>query len=1166
MNWTTAQQNAISMKGNLLVSAAAGSGKTAVLTERIVNLIAGGADIDDFLVVTFTKAAAEEMKKRIERRLRVCAEEADDNALKLCLRNQAQKTSAASISTIHAFCTRLLRKNFGAIGLDPAFRAAADAEAALMRTEAKNDALEMLCGIKPDEAHLAISALGGEKRFLEAADSIIFAMSAMPDPDDWLDRAMSAYALTASELNASPASNALLLYAKRLAAMLIYELERLINVTYEQFAEVRELLTCDLNICKYLFEAESLSELTQRYGAVSFARMPRSINTKTYWSFAEHEGFKKRRDDIKKSVKRLGDKIHISPALAAQLHSKLYPAVLFLKEYIHLFYQLYDEKKHSAGVIDYNDMEHLTLKLLSDDDIANSLKQRIRYIFVDEYQDSNRVQEAIISRITSGDNLFLVGDVKQSIYRFRQADPTLFLRRYELYREKQGGLSIDLNANFRSCGAIIDAVNLVFENVMRKDRYEIEYDEAARLKLGRTGAENLGNAQIMILDKHDDGGDEAREDAEDSDIELFEPDDEFDLSRDEAEALFALLEIRRVLKSEQFEDPKTGQKRPYRYEDIAILVRSNSTAMTVVRTLALEGVPAYSGQTGGYMDSLEVQTLMNLLRVIDNSRQDIPLISVMHSEIGGFDTKELSKIRAKLKKAPFIEAALKMSEEDSELGRKTRLFLDMLSRLSDNHNLLSVEELMGKLLDETDFYRLVRALPGGEKRVLNIDSLIESAHFLAASRRLDLHSFIEYYDVLRETSGAYSGAAPMGGIDAVRVMTIHKSKGLEFPFVILLNAGKSFVAPTFGEKSSALCHADVGIGLCHYDSLYNTKEKSLFYIAAEGLERMQGLSEELRLLYVAMTRAVERLYIIGTVNNLIKKAESWTNDTISSDAVRCQLDFLMPAIMAGSGANELKKRLDMPVTDFSASPITVSADIKSSAKLSGAAVSETEFDSVLSDLDTLMMPEFSYEHTAASKTPSKLTVSELSGGASFDFDAAPAFIKEKRPFTAAEKGTITHRLIQCLSIREHDEASLAHEISLLTQKGIFTQKEADALELMGILKLTRSPLWKRICASTDVRRELRFNYNAKARDYLDTEYEGTFLLQGMIDCCFLENGSWVLVDFKTDHITGDAKSAAMAHKKQLSLYADALLAMTNTPVSRSYVYLLSIGEAVDVGD
>ncbi len=1164
MNWTTAQQNAIFMKGNLLVSAAAGSGKTAVLTERIVNLIAGGADIDDFLVVTFTKAAAEEMKKRIERRLRVCAEETDSSTLKLYLRNQAQKTSAASISTIHAFCTRLLRKNFGAIGLDPAFRAAFDAEAALMRVEAKNDALEMLCGIKPDEAHLAISALGGEKRFLSAADSIISAMSAMPEPEAWLDMALNSYAMTGSELNSSPASNAIFLYAKRLASMLIYELERLINVTYERFGEVRELLTSDLNICKNLLEADSLSDLTQRYDAISFTRMPRAINTKTYWSFDEHEGLKKHRDNIKKSLKRLGDMLQLSPALAAQLHLKLYPAVLFLKEYIHLFYKLYDEKKHRAGVIDYNDMEHLTLKLLSDDDTANSLKQRIRYIFIDEYQDSNRVQEAIISRITSGDNLFLVGDVKQSIYRFRQADPSLFLKRYDQYREKQGGISIDLNANFRSCGAIIDAVNLVFENVMRKDLYEIEYDEAARLKLGRAGAENMGKVQVMILDNHGDDEDEAHEDIEEIDLEIDTPDDEFDLSRDEAETLFALREIRRVLKSELFEDPKTGQKRPYRYEDIALLVRSNSTAMTVVRTLALEGVPAYCGQAGGYMDSIEVQTLMNLLRVIDNSRQDIPLISVMHSEIGGFDTKELSRIRTKLKKAPFIEAALKMSGEDSALGRKTLGFLDMLSRLSDSHNLLSVEELMGKLLDETGFYRIVRALPGGEKRVLNIDSLIESAHFLAESRRLDLHSFIEYYDVLRDTMDAYAGAAPMGGIDAVRVMTIHKSKGLEFPFVILLNAGKSFIAPTFGEKASALCHPDVGIGLCRYDALYNTKEKSLFYIAAEGLERMQGLSEELRLLYVAMTRAIERLYIVGTVNNLAKKAELWENDAVSSDLVRCQLDFLMPAIMAGSGANELKKKLNMPIRSFSASPITASSDTKKSAKLSGVALSQTEFDTMLSAIEHHTMPEFSYEHSAASKTPSKLTVSELSGGALFDFDAAPAFIKEKRPFSAAEKGTLIHRFIQNLSIREHDEDSIALEIARLTQKGIFTQKEADALEQKSLLSLTRSELWKRMCASTDVRRELKFNYNAKARDYLDTEYEGTFLLQGMIDCCFLEDGSWVLIDFKTDHIAGDAKSAAMAHKKQLSLYADALLAMTGTPVSSRYVYLLSIGEAVRV--
>ncbi|MBQ6703922.1 MAG: UvrD-helicase domain-containing protein, partial [Clostridia bacterium] len=619
MAWTDEQQKAIEAKGSVIVSAAAGSGKTAVLTERIARLIAGGTDIDRFLVVTFTRSAAAEMKKRIADKLREMAEGAADAPR---LMQAAADIGRADISTIDAFCARVLRRHFQGAGLDPAFRAAEETEAEALRREAMEELIEESLGDKQFDR--LVNAFDGEEGFTEAAFKLYDFLCAQPDPMGWL-KAAAEMPFAEDDLETTPMMEEYLARAKAAALRRADMLKVRRDEIADDYPQTAKLLEDDIAMVNELVRLTSYTAYAKRLNAMEFPR------------FAMKGADKELRDHVngvrtklRDEIKEQREKYFALPLSAhAQRLRDIRPLTECLYSFMEKYFALYAEKKREEGLIDYADMEHMALKLLRDPAIAKEYRDRFDYVFVDEYQDCNPVQNEIFAALSREDDQFYVGDVKQSIYRFRMAEAALFTEKFDAL-EKNGGALL-LSKNFRSSTAVIDYVNSLFSKIMTRHTGGVDYDVSARLTAGRA---EKGGAELHILPRS--LAPEYLEDAPEDELSV--------LAAAEAEALFAAGRIRELVNS-TFTD-RDGTQRNYRYNDIVVLHSSPASIAEVwVRTLSREGVPAYAEMTGGYFEAIEVQVFLNLLRIIDNPLQDIPLISVLRSPVGGFDTEELILLR-----------------------------------------------------------------------------------------------------------------------------------------------------------------------------------------------------------------------------------------------------------------------------------------------------------------------------------------------------------------------------------------------------------------------------------------------------------------------------------------------------------------------------------------
>ena len=890
VKWTKEQSQAINEKGsNILVAAAAGSGKTAVLVERIINkIINENIDIDKLLVVTFTNAAASEMRERILDAIYKKLEEYPENQN---LQRQITLINKASICTIDSFCLEVVRNNFFELdNISPNFRIADTTEIELLKQEVIEDIFEEKYENQDENFSKLINTYTSyrdDTPLKELVLKIYSYIQSSPFPEEWLKEKIEMFNLKDKlneDFSKTPWGNILL---KEIEEEIIDDIKTLEDIKKEldldsELESFSQVVRSDLDFLKILQEnINNWDKLYEIYNKMSFVSWPRKKIESDLKEYAKNV-----RDDVKKKFSSKLSKILIcNSEEASQDIFDMYEILLKLKNLILEFGKEFSKRKRMKNMVDFNDIEHLALDILikkQEDkieitDVAKRYQEKFIEIAIDEYQDSNLVQEYILTSISNNNNIFMVGDVKQSIYKFRQAMPELFISKYKTYKNKENksendNLKIQLFKNFRSRKNVLDFTNLIFENIMSGSLGDIEYNQEEYLNLGADYKEIEQNlkAEIDIINLKD------QENEEENTSEILEEEENTErLENIQVEARFVASKIKELIENKfQVFDRKKNCFRDIKYKDIVVLLRSTKTSAPIFEEEIINlDMPVFSDSSQEYLDSIEIENIMSLLRIIDNPIQDIPLVTVLRSNIGKFTDDELVEIRLSDKYENFYNAMQKAKiNVGKNLQEKIEKFLTNLEKWRKEQEYLALDEFIWKLYSDTGYYNYVGLMPNGELRQANLKMLFERAKQFETASFKGLFNFINFIEKLKLSSGDLGSAKLIGeNDDVIRIMSIHKSKGLEFPVVFLANTGKQFNLMDLNKN--ILLHQELGIGVkyINYDKQvqYDTLSKS----AIRSKVFTETLSEEMRILYVALTRAKEKLYITGTMNDYEKEIE-----------------------------------------------------------------------------------------------------------------------------------------------------------------------------------------------------------------------------------------------------------------------------------------------------
>jgi len=837
---------------------------------------------------------------------------------------------------------------------------------------------------------------------------------------------------------------------------------------------------------------------------------------------------------------------------------------LYLCRLVEEFDRIYKEKKQGKGLIDFSDIEHYALAALSREEAAAEYRNKFEYIFIDEYQDSNIVQETLIGKIKRENNLFMVGDVKQSIYKFRLAEPEIFIAKYEAFRENENefDVKLDLNKNFRSKSRIIEAVNDVFAQIMQKDLSGLEYDDDAALCQGQPYSGELDYLVELHL-------------ADDMQIEDMSVDEEIrEMKKVEIEA-FTAAQIIRETRGRMIYDMKKGVERPITNRDIVILLRSaKGYAEIYYEVLMKEGIPAFVDACDGYFDTLEVEVFLNLLRVVDNRKQDIPLLSVLRSPVFGFTVEEMIRIRIFKKEGPYHQAFMEYSRsgEEAALREKCAATLSRIDRWKKEAPLMPLEDFLWMLIRETGYYEYIGGIPGGSQRQANLRALVDKAIQFQSSQLKGLFSFISYIEAIKKRN------VPMGQVkllgendDVVRIMTIHKSKGLEFPVVLVGGLGKRFNQES--DTYQVSLHKEIGLGIRFVDKENSCYKKTLVQTAIDQKRRRESMAEELRILYVAFTRAMDKLVLLGTVRDIDSAMARYAvrGDGDFSGA-RSYLDFLIPAL---GKTNIICRKWNRKDISFRKEE---SGHKKNEIlRLLSEESQEADEEALRSEIDRRL--GYKYGHREALRLKSKFAVSELSRlgreeavptVAALD---SPKFTRERSKFTGAEKGTIIHKVMEKMDFRRMAEvlrdggrnektAAVQAFAEDLVKREFLTEEEVSAISFSKILGFFESAIGRRVCKADKLYREVPFN--------IMKEISGEkIIIQGVIDCYFEEKGKYILLDYKSDYVSdredeSEIKRIAEEYRMQIELYREALEKIRGITVEEAYLYLFSLGKEIRI--
>lgn len=1261
-NWTKEQKEAITEQSfGMLVSAAAGAGKTAVLVERVIHKITDAnnpVDIDRLLVMTFTNAAASEMRERIAGAIteRLEVDPGSQNILR-----QLTLLENASITTIHSFCLEVIRSNFQLIGIDPNFRVADETEIRLLKIEALNEVFEEQYEFENPDFFKLLEYYGGNRDDQPLQDLVMNLydyVRSIPWPEEWLNRMCDMLNIPDGTDFSQTKWGKVIIHTVKL------ELEGLLRMIgralelisadseqdgncgrissgsglekyYDIYKEDYENLSSILN---YLNKNHSVKwdDVYSLFKGISFKTLPR-LGKDT--DREKQETVKKIRNDVKAAIKKQRENVitDVSDEIAADLKT-VYPQIKTLCSLVNMFSEKYTQKKMRRTLVDFNDLEHFCLEILSvktadgtlkPSETALSYRDRFTEILVDEYQDSNLVQEIIINMIsgkgTEEPNVFMVGDVKQSIYRFRHARPELFLQKYSTYPIKKGGpfRKILLNMNFRSRIEVLDAINFIFKQIMSVEAGEIDYTDTERLNSGAVFPEfddkeliTGGKTELHLL-----AGDGDSDITYDSEYETEEEKkDEYNdslnnevLDNIQYEARLAGQRIINMMKPDEngryfcVFDRAAGKYRRVQYRDIVILLRTTRNWSEIFADeLSMMDIPVFADTGTGFFKTVEILIMMSLLQIIDNPLQDIPLLSVLRSPIGGFTTDELVDVRLAARKSSLFEALKTLAESgEGKTAHKASVFVQKLNRYREISQYMPADKLIWQLYTETGYYGMVAAMPSGEQRQANLRLLFEYARRFEETSFKGLFNFINFIDRIKSSRSDFGSAKILSeNENVVRIMSIHKSKGLEFPVVIVAGCGKKFNLQDINKK--ILLHQELGFGPEAVDYSLRLSWPTTAKIALREKIKAETLSEEMRILYVALTRAREKLIIIGTVSNLASAAVKWL-DMASIRKSRLSgydmlkaasyLDWICPALIRHKNCTGFREDLDFAGAfngELIDDPSVWLINLWDKSDILGVGLSEKRKESeFIKWLDSLEQREdiselaeevsrrlsWNYPYSKISKVPAKVSVTELKRmfNAAFSEETGsypeylpalnkkPVFLMERKGLSAAEKGIALHFVMQHLDYYDKDIES---QIKSMVEKDLITPQQAQSINAGKIRRFLSTPVGVRMLASAKINREVPFNIEIPCRELYpemdDESFESeTILLQGVIDCYFEEPDGIVMVDYKTDYVaSGRIEEIKERYRIQIQYYTRALETLTGKNVKEKYIYLFHIDKLV----
>lgn len=1187
--WTNEQLSAITQKGNnILVAAAAGSGKTTVLVERIIRkIINDNVDIDKILVVTFTNAAASEMRERI---LTALYKQIDEDPLNQRLRKQIVLLNKASICTIDAFCLDIIRNNFFEIGASSNFRIADNTELELLKQEAIEETFEELYLENDDEFNKLIELYAGYKDDENLKNIILkihnYIQSA-PFPEDWLEEQIEKFNMSNIEDFSQTEWGKIILKNFRdevLNSIQILESSKHQLDMITELSKFSLVVADDINQLKFL--EQNWDNWERAYEIANNLKFKTWPTDKKVVSNLK-EDTKKARDNVKKRISKAVSQTFIyNTEEAVEDINAMYPILKKIKDVTLKFMEKFSEKKSNKNIMDFSDIEHYALKILLKKDengiyqkteVAKKYEEKFNEIAIDEYQDSNLVQEYILTSISNGKNIFMVGDVKQSIYRFRQAKPELFLDKYQKYglEPNEYGQKIKLFKNFRSRENILDTTNLIFSDIMSADFGEIEYDESEYLNLGATyeeptkNVEFAGKTELDIIDLKKEENEDGEEIEEDNSSELLE--------KTEIEAKFVANRIQKLIKSKyQVYDRKTGY-RDITYKDIVILLRATSnTANVFEKELLNLNIPVFSDQAENYLESIEIRTITSLLKIIDNPYRDIPLVTVMRSIIGDFTDNELIEIRLTQNEGYFynsLKEAKASPKIDGKLKEKVINFLDKLNKWREEERYLPLNEFIQKIYEETDYYNYVRLMPNGQVRKANLKMLLDRAKDYEKISFKGLFNFIRYLEKVKSSNSDLSSAKVIGeNENVVRIMSIHKSKGLEFPVAIISRTDKKFNQKDLNE--SILLHQDIGFGMqyINYDRKieYTTATKEAIKIKTKE----ESIAEEMRILYVALTRAKEKLIITGVENDFTKSIEQKKelleiyekeNDKINHLVLKKYLSYLEWIELVYLNHQDIENQITLN-------------------KIAKKDVLKAEENQEEQEKKNIELPEkidyekineilnWQYKYKEMTNIQSKMSVTKIKELKNNEtqkqqhIEIKPKFMLDKTKVSSAERGTITHLILQKLDFtKEYSKEELAQFVNNLCTKNIITQIQKDSINIEKIYQIINTQFIKNLKNAKEIKKETPFYTYINTKEIYNTQNSENILVQGIIDLYYInQQNEVILVDYKTDYVEGSGEELIDKYKVQLEIYKKALEESLKEKVKHVYIYSIYLNKEIEI--
>ena len=1214
VKWTNEQLQAIQEKdSNILVAAAAGSGKTAVLVERIIHkIIDEQMDIDKILVVTFTNAAASEMRERI---LEAIYKKLEENPENVHLQRQIILLNKASICTIHSFCLDVIHNHFYEIDLPSNFKIADTAEIDLLKQEVLDDLFEQKY-TENDKDFIELlenyTNYRGDEALQELVLKIYKFIQSSPFPLKWLQEKLELLKIEDKDISQTIWGKLIIQAVEDDIQESIMQLETVKSkmALYPEMTKFYQKICEDLIIIKDLQNYNSWDELYIKLLNFNFSKWP--VDKKVTNDLKEDS--KEIRDKVKKHIKEKTAKLLSCPQEQAVKDLKIITPILEkLANLVTEFTKNFAEKKKEKNCIDFNDIEHFALKILLDEnnnptEVAKKYKEKFEEIAIDEYQDSNLVQEAILTSISKGNNIFMVGDVKQSIYKFRQARPELFLQKYDEYKNKEektqeDNLKIQLFRNFRSRQNILNITNLVFESIMSKELGDINYNENEYLNYGASYPEPeeiknyAGIAELDIIDLKEDESITAFEGEEDEEEQERVEDDVL-------EAKFVANKIQELLNSDYMVFDKKLGYRKIRPKDIVILLRATSNLSPIYeKEISDLELPVFSDTSGTYLDTVEIQTILSVLKIIDNPLQDIPLVVVLRSSICNFTDNDLITIRLTDRNCNFYEALIKTRLIcDGDLKNKIESFLEKLEKWKSISQYMPLDEFIWQIYLDTGYYQYVGLLPNGAMRQANLKTLFEKAKQYEKASFKGLFNFIQFIDKLKKQNGDLASAKLIGeNEDVIRIMSIHKSKGLEFPVVFLCNSHKKFNMQDLNDN--ILLHQDIGFGPTIMDTTRKIKYSSIAKDAIKLKMKQETLSEEQRILYVALTRAKEKLYITGRSKDFTKYAqdknkvlEMYESENIKLDAklmkkANSYLDWIMYVYLFNQGRTITLKGEQYKLSDIITLNVSNKKDLLKTLakeevveqidlkeKIGQILKNKSDEENKKSEQALKELLEWKYDYIVDTTLPTKSSVTKIkqekikleeilkgieSEEVEYKKSYTPKFMQEDKKISNAEKGTLVHLCIQRLDERkDYELKDIQNMILNLVEKEIITKNEADAIDVNLIYQYTKSQLFEELRQAKEVHKEQPFYINIPAKDVV-SEAENSkknILVQGIIDLYYIDkNDNLVLIDFKTDYISNEpnAKEKILEkYKVQLEIYKTALEQALGRKVNKTAICLV----------